>query len=678
MKSRTIALILIGVCAAVACTRAAAQYGATDGEWRHYAADAGSTKYSNLDQIDASNFKDLEVAWRWQSVDSELEEVTSFKPFYFRGTPIMVKGVLYLSTGLSQIAAIDATSGETLWVHDPKSYERGPVTHSMFHHRGVTYWTDGARERIFMSTGGRQLVSVDTRTGQPDPEFADGSWVDLLEGLGRKVNARDIGDNKPVLAVGDTVVVGSIIMDFPMRKLNPPGHIRGYDAKTGAMKWIFHTIPQEGEVGVETWENDSWKVSGNTNAWSLMTADPETGLLYLPIGTPTSDYYGGHRHGDNLFAESLLCLDSKTGERKWHFQAVHHGIWDYDFPCAPNLIDITVNGGKIKAVAQVSKQGFTYVFDRVTGVPIWPIEERPVDTNTTVPGEKMAPTQPFPTKPPAFERQGITEDDLIDFTPELRAEALEIVKDFVMGPLFTPNIVKDSNGKKAMLQLPSAGGGANWPGASVDPETGYLYVQSQTFPSAMSLTKTNPAMSDLDYTINFGGMEGSGGPRGLPLTKPPYRRITAIDLNRGDIAWQVPFGDGPRNHPAIKHLNLPPLGSFFPDGVIAEGGICVTKTLLFTILADTSDRDNGGTAQSEIVELDANGDVALPTAKAGISSWLLALDKATGKEVGRIKIDRHLHGSPMTYMKNGVQYVAVTGGGVTEPSELIAFALPAA
>ena len=524
----------------------------------------------------------------------------------------------------------------------------------MFQHRGVEYWSGGGEERIFIATGGRQLVSIDVKTGKPDPKFADGGWVDLWEGLGRKIqNKNNIGHNKPVVVVGDTIVVGSIIMDFPMLKQNPPGHIRGYDARTGALKWRFHSIPQEGEFGIETWENEAWKYSGNTNVWSLMTADEELGYIYLPFGTPTSDYYGGHRHGNNLFAESLVCLDAATGERVWHFQAVHHGIWDYDFPCAPNLIDITVNGKRIKAVAQVSKQGFTYVFDRVTGDPIWPIIERPVAASN-VPGESMSPTQPFPTKPPPFERQGITLDDLIDFTPELREEALKIVEDYVIGPIFTPNIVAGADGKKAMLQVPGAAGGANWPGASVDPETGMLYVQSHTRPSAMSLTKPDPSRSDLNYMISMAGMGGGNGPQGLPLLKPPYRRITAIDLNKGEIAWQIPFGDGPRNHPAIKHLNLGPLGSPFPSRVISEGGILVTKTLLITFLVDV-DEENGRKV---------NG------------SFLQAYDKKTGELLGSVKVDRHMHGSPMTVMNNGRQLILIEAGGVTEPSELLAFALP--
>jgi len=635
---------------------AIAQYGAPDGNWPHYAGDQGSTKYSGLSQIDKGNFKNLEIAWRWESVDKDLTELTRFTPFYMRGTPVVVDGIAYVSTGLSQVAAIDVVSGETLWVHDPESYDRGMVTHSMFHHRGVEYWTDGDKKRIFISTGGRQLVSIDADTGKPDPQFNDGQWVDLLKGLGRPVNPRNIGDNKPPVTIGDTVVVGSIIMDFPTLQLAPPGHIRGYDAKTGAMKWIFHTIPQEGEFGNETWEDGAWKKAGNTNAWSLMTVDHDLGYIYLPIGTPTSDYYGGHRHGANLFAESILCLDAKTGERVWHFQGVHHGIWDYDFPCAPNLIDITVDGKKIKAVAQASKQGFLYVLDRVTGKPVWPIEERPVDTNTSVPGEKMYPTQPFPTKPPPFSLQGSIEENIIDFTPELHAEAMANLEDYVTGPLFTPNIVAGTDEKKGMVQVPGAAGGANWPGASVDPETGFLYLQSNAGFSIMSLNKPDPDRSDFNFMIQMGGAMGTPlGPQGLPLLKPPYRSITAYDLNKGEIAWRVPLGPGPKNHPAIKHLNLGDLGSPFPTRVIAEGGILLTKTLLVTILTD----------------IDLEGNVT------GEGSWLMAYDKKTGDLISQVRVPKiHLHGSPMTCMAGGQQYILVEGGGVTEPSEVLAFVLP--
>ena len=630
---------------------AGAQTGAADGQWHHYAGDHGSTKYAPLDQIDAENFAALEVVWRWQSVDTELADKTRFRPGYLRATPLMVEGVVYLPTGLSQIAALDAATGKTLWVHDPQSYEQGMITHGMFQHRGLEYWSDGKEARLLIATGGRQLVSVDAKSGRPDPAFGEGGTVDLTQDLGREVNIRNIAHSAPVIVVRDTVIVGSIIMDFPTRNNNPPGHVRGYDVRTGRLKWRFHSIPQAGERFNETWENDSWKVAGNTNVWSMMSGDDELGYVYLPFGTPTSDYYGGHRHGDNVFAESLVCLDADTGRRIWHFQAVHHGIWDYDFPCAPNLVDIVVDGRPIKAVAQVSKQGHTYVFDRRTGEPVWPIEERAVNANTSVPGEKLSETQPFPTKPPPFESQGFGEDDLIDFTPELRAEAKKILANYVTGPLFTPSIVQGADGKKATIVNPGAGGGANWPGASFDPESGILYVQSATNPTGMGLRKPDPSRSVFRYMIAFQAVDRV---QGLPLYKPPYRRITAIDLNRGEHAWQIPFGEGPTQHPAIQHLDLGPLGSPFPRGVIAEGGLLVTKTLLITFQAKLD----------EIGNRRAHG------------SYLQAFDKASGRLLASVEVDRSLHGSPMTYLHDDRQYILVAGGGQGESAELVAFALP--
>ena len=363
--------------------------------------------------------------------------------------------------------------------------------------------------------------------------------------------------------VRNSVIVGSKMFDYGLRNNSPPGHVRAYDARSGKLKWVFHTVPQEGEPFVETWENDSWKKAGNTNVWTMMAADEELGYVYLPTSTPTNDYWGGKRHGDNVFAESIVCVDAETGERVWHFQTVHHGVWDYDIGSAPNLVDVVVDGKPVKAIAQVSKTAFTYVFDRQTGEPIWPIEERPVDVGN-VPGEKLSPTQPFPTKPPAFDRQGATVDDLIDFTPELRAEAVELVKNYNLGPIFSPLPVKGADGKLGTIMIPGAGGGASFPGASIDPDTG------------------------------------------------------------------------------IKHLNLGPLGSMYPSGSVAEGGILVTKTLLISYVA----------------KLDEFGD------RRAHGVRLRALDKTTGDVIAAVDVDRSLHGAPMTYFHEGRQYVAVAGGGV--------------
>jgi len=502
---------------AVIAAPAFGQSGATGCGWSHYAGDHGSTKYTPLSQIDKDNFKDLEILWRWESADKDLKDKTRFRAYDFRGTPLYVDGTVYMCTNFCQVAAIDPEDGHTRWVHDPKSYEKGPITHGIFHHRGLEYWTDGKEERVLIATGGRQLVSINAKTGKTDPSFGQNGVVDLTQDLGRKVNIREIAHSSPVIVCRDTVIVGSIINDFTTTKEAPPGHIRGYDVRTGQLKWLFRSIPQEEEFDNDTWEGDSWRYTGNTNVWSMMSADDELGYVYLPFGTPTNDYFGGHRKGDNLFAECLVCLDANTGQRGWHFQAVHHGMWDYDFPCAPNLVDITVDGKPIKAVAQVSKQGFTYVFDRVTGQPVWQIEERSV-APSPVPNEQAAPTQPYPTKPPAFERQGVSEADLIDCTPELRTEGKKILDQYVAGPLFTPLTLFDKDGKKGTMVVPGAEGGANWPGASIDPQSGILYIPSVTRPSVMSLMKPDPSRSNFDYINNWGGGTfDTRGPQGLPV-----------------------------------------------------------------------------------------------------------------------------------------------------------------
>lgn len=624
----------------------------TDGQWQHYGGDRAHSRYSPLNQISRDNVNELEIAWRWQSVDEPLsKENRRLRTSHFKPTPLMVDGVLYTATSLSQVAAIDAGTGETLWVYDPKSYEAGRPTNTGFQHRGVEYWTDGTDQRILIATGGRQLAAVDAKSGQPCADFGEEGIVDLSLGLGREVNVRHLGFNSPTVVCRDTIVVGSIIFDAPSHQSMPPGHVRGYDVRTGEQKWIFHTIPQEGEFGNETWENDVWKEIGNTNVWTTMSADEELGYVYLPTSTPTNDWYGGHRHGDNLFAESLVCVNAETGERVWHFQAVHHGLWDYDFPCAPNLVDITVDGRKIKAVAQVSKQGFCYVFDRVTGEPVWPIEERPVP-QSNVPGEKTAPTQPFPTKPPPFERLTVTEDDLIDFTPELREEALKIVSRYAHGPMFLPPVIIGENGLKGSLHLPSAAGGANWGGACFDPETGLLYVGSMTLPMVLGLSQPDPERSSFQYIRT--GPFLVPGPQGLPLVKPPYGRLTAIDLNRGEIAWQVPHGDGPRDHPAIKHLNLGPLG-VASNGVISNGGGVLTKELLFMIQAEEN-------TQSML--------------RMGDTGHIRAFDKTNGYKVWEYKLESTPHGSPMTYMHEGRQFLVLAVGGRLQKAELVAFALP--
>ena len=627
---------------------AVAQQGAADGQWRHYGGDHGSTKYAPLDQITAQNVADLEIAWRWTSPDEAIAKANNVRHGRFVVTPLMVDGVLYVSTGLSQVAAVDAGTGETIWVHDPKAYKRGRPTNVGFQHRGVEYWTDGEDERIIIATGTRQLIALNAKTGEPYPDFGDGGWVDLGKGLGRAINERNLGYNAPPIVVGDTIVLGSIISDTPGTKTMPPGYVRGFDVRTGAQKWSFHTIPQQGEFGNETWKDDSWKYSGNTNVWSMMSADDELGYVYLPTSTPTNDWYGGHRKGDNLFAESLVCLNAETGERVWYFQAVHHGLWDYDFPCAPILMDIVVDGKPIKAVAQLSKQGFCYVFDRVTGEPVWPIEERPVP-QTTVPGEYTSPTQPHPTKPAAFERQGVTEDDLIDFTPELRAEAVQILKKYVHGPLFTPPSLLEDNGTQGTILMPGPAGGANWGGGSFDPETGLLYIPSKTLPYAIGVRPADANRTDFKYIRD--GNPFVLGPQGLPLIKPPYSRITAIDMNTGEHVWMVPHGNGPVNHPALSDLNPASLGQYAVK-ILSTGGPVLTKSLLF-LIQDPSD-----------------------TMGAPMPGYFRAFDKATGEVVHERQLEVTPHGTLMTYMDGGKQYIVFGAGGNGRTAELIALALP--
>ncbi|MEE2638280.1 MAG: pyrroloquinoline quinone-dependent dehydrogenase [Acidobacteriota bacterium] len=636
-----------------------AQYGAPNGEWPVYGGDQGGTKYSALDQIDGSNFSDLQIVWRWDSVDAALdletlrERLGQISIRGFQVTPLMIDGTLYLSTAMYQTAAIDAGTGETKWVYDPRVYDGGLPTHG-YGSRGIAYWSDSETddERIFWGTTEGYLHAVDAKTGEPVLGFGANGRVDLTEGIPRATRGdvnyqgRNLLQVKsPPVVLRDVVVTPTIISDFVIKKEAPPGWLKGIDARTGDTKWVFRTVPQADDFGSDSWLNESWRYSGNANVWPPMAADEETGYVFLPIGTPTSDYYGGHRLGDNLFAESVVAVDMETGQRMWHFQAVHHGVWDYDFPAAPTLIDVTVDGRSIKAIAQVSKQGFTYVFDRVTGDPVWPIEERPVETDTDLEGEVLSPTQPFPTKPPPFEYQGISIDDLVDFTPEIRALAVEAVQNFRLGGLFTPPMLSVDGGLQGTIQRPHIAGGASWSGSGADPETGILYVPSENRFSVLKYYTPDPAEGgNLRYTqADFDSGTQPAMPQGLPLLKPPYSRMTAIDLNEGDHAWMQPNGDGDRfrNHPRLRDLDLPPLGG---EG---HGGPLVTETLLISALS-------------------AGGSDGGPR--------LIARDKTSGQIVGSVDLPAGAIGTPMTYRHDDAQYVALTIGG--EVPQLIALALP--
>ena len=650
-RGPSVTAVRLGTIFVLLANLAVAQQRGSIGDWVAHGGDAGSTKYSALDQIDADNVGDLRIVWRWTLPDARVvQENPRLRPGQFKATALAIGGTLYLSTPLAQVAAIDGRTGKTVWVYDSESWRAGRPANTGFQHRGVAYWTDGEEERILIATHDRRLIAINAKTGEVCADFGEDGMVDLSLGLGRPINPRTYTINSPPVVCRDVVVVGSIVADSPVSKEEDPGHVRGYDVRTGRLLWTFHTIPQAGEFGVETWEDNSWEYTGATNVWSIMSADEELGYVYLPTSTPTDDWYGGHRTGDNLFAESIVCLDARTGERVWHFQTVHHGLWDYDNASTPILCDITVQGREIKAVVLVTKQAFTFVFDRATGEPVWPIEERDVP-QSNVPGEKTSLTQPFPTKPPPFDLQGISLDDLIDFTPEIHAEALEMAKRWVLGPIFMPpTIIEEGpNGKLGTLQVPGAFGGANWPGAAFDPESNILYVPSRSAVARASLTTGDPNRTNLRYYR--GGSFDALGPRGLPFIKPPYARITAIDLNAGRHVWMTPHGDGPRWHPDLKHLNLGPLGSY-GAGNVGGGGPLATKTLLFV----------GQGAGGYAMDVDN-----LPK--------LRAFDKRTGRILWEFEMPANPYGNPMTYLAGGKQFIAVaTGRGAS--AELIALALP--
>ncbi len=629
--------IFIGSLAVCAIALASAQRGGS-GEWRYYGGDAGSTKYSSLDQIHAGNAASLRVAWRWASPDNELVKANQVQPGTYEDTPLVANGVMYTFTGLGVIAAIDPGTGKTIWQFDPETWKAGRPTNLGFLHRGLAYWTDGQIERLLAGTHDAYLISVDAKTGRPDTTFGAGGKVDLTERLAFAERVRNYTVTSAPVIVRNVVIAGAGISDGPQNKEAVRGDVSGFDVRTGKRLWTFRSIPQPGEYGNDSWEGNAAEYTGNTNVWSLMSVDEGLGYVYLPFGTPTNDYYGGHRHGNNLFAESLVCLDATTGKRVWHFQAVHHGLWDYDFPAAPILGQITVNGRSIDAVMQISKQGFVYVFDRRNGQPVWPIEERAVP-QTNVPGEKTAPTQPFPTRPPAFDHQGFVDADVIDFTPDIKARALELIKPFVRGPLFTPPTLEGT------IQLPANGGGANWSGASFDPQTGMLYVPSTTNPFLVKLgPPPDPTRSNMRYRRD--GQAAMPTLEGLPLVKPPYSRVTAYDMNTGTIAWQVPLGDGPRSHPLLQSLNLPPLGG-------GRGFPLLTSTLLFM-------GHRGGQVGGQAVRRETPS--------------LRVLDKKTGREIARTELTLG-PSTPMTYLHEGRQFIAMATGGGAQ-SEIVALTVP--
>ena len=643
-----------------------AQTGATGGEWRTYGGDLGNTRYAPLDQITKDNFNKLEVAWRFKA-----DALGPALEYNWESTPLMVGGVVYVTAGTRRaVVALDGTTGEMLWMHQEHEGPRGESAPRKLSGRGLAYWTDGKNDnRIIYVTPGYQMLALDAKTGAPVKTFGKNGIVDLKMEDDQVMDLvkGEIGLHATPVVAKNVVIVGAAHLpgSAPKSRQNEKGYVRGFDVRTGKRLWIFHTIPQLGEFGNDTWEKESWVYTGNAGVWAQMSVDEDLNLVYLPVELPTGDYYGGHRPGLGLFGESIVAVDLNTGVRKWHYQLVHHGIWDMDIPCAPILTNITVNGQQIKALAQPTKQGWVYTFDRATGKPIWPIEERPVEKGD-VPGEWYSPTQPFPSKPPAFDRQGVTLDDLIDYTPELKAEGQKMAARFKIGPIFTPPTVSKWEGPLGTLLLPSVTGGTNWQGGSFDPESRILYIYSVTSISAQGLIAGDGKRTDMNFISGQAtdpnappraagagaGGEGGANPtvQGLPLVKPPYGRITALDMNKGEMVWQVAHGDtadAVKNNPALKGVTIPRTGR------AGRIGTLVTKSLVIA------------------------GEAGFATQPDGRRGALLrAYDKATGADAGAVYMPAPQTGSPMTYMLGGKQYIVLAIAGGTYSAELVAYRLP--
>jgi quinoprotein glucose dehydrogenase len=624
----------------------------SQGEWPAYAGTYAAARYSPLTQIDRTNAGKLHVAWRWKSPDMAVWErrPNSGQSVMNESTPLMVGGVLYTSTSLSQVAAIDAASGETKWVYDPKVYENGlgiPPNLGWLH-RGVAYWRNGDDERIVMLTAFAQMIVLDAKTGKPVPTFGKEGRVDLVESLRRPVDRNYYTMTSPPVIVRGVIVVGSSVFDWWGKRPSPPGDVRGFDVATGRLLWTFHTVAQGEEAGTETWEKDSWKEAGNANVWAPMSADEELGYVYLPVSTPTNDYYGGHRPGDGLYGESLVCLDVTTGKKVWHYQLIHHGLWDYDPPAAPNLIDITVEGKPVKAVAQVTKQAFVYVFDRVTGKPVWPIEEQPVPASS-VPGERASKTQPVPTKPAAFDIQSATDDNLIALTPEIHQEAIDIAKAYDRGGLYTPPT------ERGTIAVPGNTGGASWAGAAIDPETNTLYVGTQRIPTLIQIRKPEPWQGTYDF---IGLPSYVPGPRGLPLLKPPFGSIVAIDMNSGEHRWRIPVGRS-MAFPAIRKLGITE-----QLGLPCRNWTLVTKTVMIVVqmgyLGPMRFLPGLNMPIRDLFNLDPH---------------LWVYDKTTGEMLAEMELPANATGAPITYMAGGKQFIVFPVGGAKLVEELIAVSL---
>jgi quinoprotein glucose dehydrogenase len=628
-----------------------AQKGATQGEWTTWGGDTGHTRYSPLDQISSANFDKLELAWRFKTVS-----LGPYPEYNLEGTPLMAHGVLFATAGSRRdVVALEAATGELLWMHSENEGARGDNSPRPISGRGLAYWTDGHDERVYYVTLGYRLIALNAKNGIPIDTFGNHGIVDLKENDDQAIDPvkSDIGlASAPTIANG-VIIIGAAHLSsgVPRSKANVKGYVRGFDVRTGKRLWIFHTIPRPGEFGYNTWLEDSAEYTGNTGVWAQVSVDEQLGLAYLPVELPTGDYYGGHRPGDGLFGESIVAIDIKTGIRKWHYQLVHHGLWDFDIPCAPMLADITVNGKPVKALAQPTKQAFLYMFDRTNGQPIFPIEERPVE-QSTVPGERTSPTQPFPIRPPAYDAQGFNTADLIDFTPALRIEAEALVSHYKLGPVFTPPVVSKAEGPIVALAF---GGGTNWPGGAIDPETGIAYVFSQKYLLRLGLVPGDKTKTDFAW-VQGTAKGGAGSPpalsvQNLPLFRPPYGSITAVDLGAGKDLWHIAHGETPdvvRNHPALKGLDIPRTGR---AGIGV--GLLVTKTLLIA---------------------GESGTVTMPNGTKG--AYLRAYDKATGQDAGKVEMPAGATGAPMTYMLAGKQYIVIAVGAPGYPGEYLVYRLP--
>ena len=619
-------------------------YTTAHGDWPAYGGDLGARKYSPLAQIDADNVNDLRVAWVWDAFDNHRYEGRVGRrrvPDGFRVTPLMAGGKLFVRTAFSAVVALDPITGKTLWTYDPGTGDGPRPANFGFSTRGLGYHQDAEGGRVLLLASDGWLIALSAKTGTPIPSFGSNGRVDLAAGLRRPIRRTSSAWNYAPALCGDIVVVGNQPSDgshFDRRDGHwqdnvPLGDVRGFDVHTGEQVWTFKTVPQAGEYGNDTWADESWRWMGNTNVWTMMSCDAELGHVYLPVSAPTSHFYGGLRAGDNLFGTSLVAVDARTGKRLWHFQTVHHDIWDYDLPAAPVVVDLVMDERPVKAVAQVSKVGFLYMFNRVTGEPLWPIEERPVPPSDLA-GERAAKTQPFPTWPPPFEMQGLGDDDLIDLTPHLRKRAQQKIEGLRTGGLFLPASEQGS------VALPGWGGGANWGGAAFDPETRMFYVASRRSPLVLTAREIDPERFGFPYRIQPSGLDIGG----LPLVKPPWSSITAYRLDSGEIAWQVPNGAGPREHPLLQGLDLPDLG--VPNNA---PGLLLTKRLLF--LGHRAGREK--------------------------PSSLRALDKATGALLWEHALQgTHLSAPPMTYLAGGKQFVVIATGAGLEPGRLTAFRHP--